>query len=532
MSVTRIAFVLSQATADGNFEVEQESLGFRACDIREGATSMAQCTTLDVRKAALQWVSERAASGADSPRLTKLGMYVDSNVTRGKLIRLSGNALSWKQTLESFKGTLIVHLFAEQLVKGVRLASARAKGHTRNPLEEVAVELNKLATAPRRDASFVVGSSSTTPNANVRKRGADATAAAGANAPDRDTNRKASRASDGGAPRGSALDGRVLGDRARAHSKGNARDEDSDVSSGAGGGGGDGSDDDDVDDDDEFEDPEPDVAGDETAHSSAEAAIASAGSSAEPPAEEEEDSDLESLGSDIGNLREDMAIDIDGVLSSQYGIDLRQFVSLSAEFRTEFCLSVGSVMGFEEGDPDHPREEYLAALSESQRWDECFLIEGGGDATVTMNLPAFAHHGIPRKLSASRAALEHFPNENGARAMPNPRVTICGLCQRPVAVPTLGSLKSLKKHMIERHHPDLGRVLDGTIALADMDDSTDGGLKPHHSSAAQCCSNYKIAPEPSVAITDDKYNASLPTEKAYVPAHPPGAASSSAGGRA
>ena len=43
------------------------------------------------------------------------------------------------------------------------------------------------------------------------------------------------------------------------------------------------------------------------------------------------------------------------------------------------------------------REEYLAALSESQRWGECFLIEGGGDATATMNLPAFAHHGIDKK---------------------------------------------------------------------------------------------------------------------------------------
>ena len=49
-----------------------------------------------------------------------------------------------------------------------------------------------------------------------------------------------------------------------------------------------------------------------------------------------------------------------------------------------------------------------------------------------------------------------------------------------------------------------------------MEDPPESGLKPHHSSPAQCCANYKVAPKPSVAIKDPKYMGSLPSEKAFV----------------
>ena len=64
----RVAFVLSQATSDDQYEAVTESHGFDASDIKDNARSLSDCTTLDVRKAALEWASQQAASGSDSPR--------------------------------------------------------------------------------------------------------------------------------------------------------------------------------------------------------------------------------------------------------------------------------------------------------------------------------------------------------------------------------------------------------------------------------------------------------------------------------
>ena len=69
----RAAFVLSQATPDGQYEAVAESHGFDASDIKDNAQSLSDCTALGVRKAALEWASQQAASGPDSPRLTQLG---------------------------------------------------------------------------------------------------------------------------------------------------------------------------------------------------------------------------------------------------------------------------------------------------------------------------------------------------------------------------------------------------------------------------------------------------------------------------
>ena len=94
-----------------------------------------------------------------------------------------------------------------------------------------------------------------------------------------------------------------------------------------------------------------------------------------------------------------------------------------------------------------------------------------------MRHPVLAQHGLEAKLQASREAVAHLPRESGVNAFPNPRVAYCGFCQKHVAVSRLGSLDSLKKHMVERHHPCLGGVLDGSTRLADMEDPPEGGLK-------------------------------------------------------
>ena len=46
----RVAFVLSQATSDGQYEAVTESHGFDASDIKDNARSLSDCTALDVRK--------------------------------------------------------------------------------------------------------------------------------------------------------------------------------------------------------------------------------------------------------------------------------------------------------------------------------------------------------------------------------------------------------------------------------------------------------------------------------------------------
>ena len=216
--VKRVVFVLSQTTSDGQYEAVTESHGFDASDIKDNARSLSDCTTLDVRKAALEWASQQAASGPDSPRLPQLGMYVDSNVSEGKLVRLCTDG-TWKQTLASFKGTLIVYLCAEQLVKAVKLQGARATPHTRSPLADLAVELSNVQTAQtkaRGSGSAFVLSKPTTPNVQVDKKrgpGDDATtasndtASSGASgaASDRGARPKAARVGSGSAHGDSAL---------------------------------------------------------------------------------------------------------------------------------------------------------------------------------------------------------------------------------------------------------------------------------------------------------------------------------------
>ena len=516
--VKRVVFVLSQTTSDGEYEVMTESHGFTASDIKDDARSLSDCTTLDVRKAALGWASQQEASGPDSPRIPQLGMYVDSNVSDGKLVRLCTEG-TWKQTLASFKGTLVVYLCAEQLVKAVRLQQARANRHTRSPLEDMAVELNQL-----QNARMVGGGDggkkgfATTPNVTIdKKRGGpgdnDATASSGASgAADGGARSKAARADTGSAHGGSALRRGALsndsssddGDDGVARDRhGGGRNDDADSE-------GDDSGDSDV--DSEF------LSETDSPAASAASAAAKAGGAAVDGAEGGEESAEEGefelpSEDEVEDLESDQERDPIAALDERYNIDLRTFVAQTGEEREHFCGSVECGMGLE---GDELREFYLSRLSESARWDELFVLEGRGDASRTMRHPVLAQHGLEAKLQASREAVAHLPRESGVNAFPNPRVAYCGFCQKHVAVSRLGSLDSLKKHMVERHHPCLGGVLDGSTPLADMEDPPEGGLKPHHSSAAQCCASYKVAPKPSVAIKDPKYMGSLPSEKAFV----------------
>ena len=535
----RVAFVLSQATSDGQYEAVTESHGFDASDIKDNARSLSDCTTLDVRKAALEWASQQAASGSDSPRLTQLGLYVDSNVTEGKVVRLCTD-VTWKQTLASFKGTLIVYLCAEQLVKAVKLQGARATPHTRSPLADLAVELSNVQTAQtkaRGSGSAFVLSKPTTPNVQVDKKrgpGDDATtasndtASSGASgaASDRGARPKAARVGSGSAHGDSALR------RGALSNDGSSDDDDDDVAHdrrGSGQQSDDGveSEVDDSDDSDVASECLSDTDGPTTS-----AAGASAADGAAAAADEDAASDSDELSEDeFEDLASDQERDPITVLEQRYGIDLGVYLSTTSEARGRFCTSVENLMELEE---EELRERYLAELSESARWGELFVQEGRGDASLTMNHAAFAQHGLVAKLRISREAVARFPLESGVNAFPNPRVAYCGLCEKLVAASRLGSLDSLKKHMVDRHHPHLGDVLAGTTALADMEDPPEGGLKPHHSSAAQCRDNYKVAPEPSVAIKNPKYKSSLSTEGAYVPELPAllaAAGGGSAGGR-
>ena len=475
-------------------------------------------------------------------------MYVESNVSEGKVVRLSTDG-TWKQTLASFKGTLIVYLCAEQLVKAVKLQGARATPHTRSPLADLAVELSNVQTAQtkaRGSGSAFVLSKPTTPNVKVDKKrgpGDDATtasndtASSGASgaASDRGARPKAARVGSGSAHGDSAL-------RRGALSNDGSSDDDDDGVTHDRRGSGQQSDDgvesevDDSDDSDVASECLSDTDGPTTSAAGASAAAdgAAADGTVAAACGAEASDDFEKLSDgELDDLESDQERDPIDVLCERYEINLRRFAAETAEGRMRFCGSVEDAMDLE---GDDLRAECLSRLSESARYDETFVLEDSGHAELTMGHPALAQHGVVAKLRTSREAVARLdPRESAVNAFPNPRVAYCGFCEQLIAVSRLGALISVKKHMIDRHHPHLGGVLDGTTALAAMEDPPEGELKPCHMSAAQCCANYKVAPKPSVAIKDPKYKGSLPTEEAYVPELPPlataTAGASSAGGR-
>ena len=446
-----------------------------------------------------------------------------------------------------------MYLCAEQLVKAVKLQGARATPHTRSPLADLAVELSNVQTAQtkaRGSGSAFVLSKPTTPNVQVdKKRGpaddattaSNDTASSGASgaASDRGVRPKAARVGSGSAHGDSALR------RGALSNAGSSDDDDDGVAHGRRGSGQ--SDDgverevEDSDDSDvhseclsDADDPATSAAATSAAGASAAADGAAADGTVAAACGAEASDDFEKLSDgELDDLESDQERDPIDVLCERYGINLRRFAAETAEGRMRFCDSVEDAMDLE---GDDLRAEHLSRLSESARYDEIFVLEGSGNAELTMGHPALAQHGIVAKLRTSREAVARLdPRESAVNAFPNPRVAYCGFCEQLIAVSRLGALISVKKHMIDRHHPHLGGVLDGKTALAVMEDPPEGELKPCHMSAAQCCANYKVAPKPSVAIKDPKYKGSLPTEEAYVPELPPlataAAGASSAGGR-
>ena len=89
----------------------------------------------------------------------------------------------------------------------------------------------------------------------------------------------------------------------------------------------------------------------------------------------------------------------------------------TGEERERFC---GSVECWMELEGDELRECYLSRLSESARWDELFVLEGRGDAALTMRHPALAQHGLVAKLRTSREAVARLPSRVGRQRVPEP----------------------------------------------------------------------------------------------------------------
>jgi len=105
------------------------------------------------------------------------------------------------------------------------------------------------------------------------------------------------------------------------------------------------------------------------------------------------------------------------------------------------------------------------------------------------------------------------------RGMINPRYVWCGGCGKPFYLNQLAKLGQWRDRHLITHHPLLGKVLDGKLALADMEDPPDyeAESNPGRVRAAEWHAKYTNRPSDSELVRE--FGELFPCVEAVVPTH-------------
>ena len=121
-------------------------------------------------------------------------------------------------------------------------------------------------------------------------------------------------------------------------------------------------------------------------------------------------------------------------------------------------------------DDDSATENNSAERIEVAAWNKA-LLDNDNDATAALDSPEIRRiHKRPslrEKCIKSGVKLRNVGDDG--HGIINPRFFWCGGCRQPRVV-RLGKLNNLKAHL-NKHHPQLGEVLEGTRQLSNMDDT-------------------------------------------------------------